>query len=417
MGRSRVARNRTASGAPDRPPHVLIIVQNLPVPLDRRVWMECRALRSAGFDVSVICPKGPGDAALEILEGVHIHRYRPAPAVSGLFGYVLEFIYAWVRTAVLSVEVWHRRRFDAIQACNPPDTYWALALLYRPAGVRFVFDQHDLCPEVFTSRFEGRGGVQLMGLRALERGAYRAADHVVTVNGSYRDVVTGRGRRRPEDVTIVRSGPDPERMRRGEPSPTLREGRKHLCCYLGVMGPQDGVDLLIRAIDVYVHELGRDDCQFALLGFGDCLDDLRQLASDLGVEPWVTFTGRADDRMITQYLSTADIGLDPDPLNALNDVSTMNKVLEYMAFELPVVTFDLRETRVSAGDAAVYVQPNDVAAFTKAIAALLDDPERRHESGALGRRRIEDELGWHHQAGHYVGVYDRLLRPERPVGV
>jgi glycosyltransferase involved in cell wall biosynthesis len=410
-------RKRRTGGAEPRaaestdPPHVLIIVQNLPVPLDRRVWMECRALRAAGYDVSVICPKGPGDAGYEVLEGVHIHRYRPAPPVSGLPGYLFEFVYAWLRTALLSTRVWRRRRFDAIQACNPPDTHWALALLYKSAGVRFVFDQHDLCPEVFTSRFPGSGGPQLMGLRALEWAAYRTADHVITVNGSYQEVATGRGRRRREDVTVVRSGPDPDRMKRGAVDEGVKRGREHLCCYLGVMGPQDGVDLLIRAIDVYVHELGRDDCEFALLGFGDCLDELSKLTTELGLDPWVTFTGRADDQVISRYLSSADLGLDPDPLNPLNDVSTMNKVLEYMAFELPVVTFDLHETRVSAGPAATYVPPNDVVLYAKSIAELLDDPERCAAMGATGRRRIEESLGWNHQAAAYVGVYDQLLRP------
>jgi glycosyltransferase involved in cell wall biosynthesis len=397
---------------------VLIIVQNLPVPLDRRVWMECRSLRRAGFDVSVICPMGPDRVAFEELEGVRIHRYRPAPEAQGLAGYVVEFAYAWLRTLWLSLAVWRGRRFDAIQACNPPDTYWALALLYRPFGVRFVYDQHDLCPEVYESRFGDEGsGVQLGTMRAFEQAAYRTAHHVITVNESYRAIALGRGKRKPTGVTVVRSGPDPDRMRRGEPKPDLRHGRPDLACYLGVMGPQDGVDLLLQAIDVYVHELGRDDCHFALLGFGDCLRDLQAMAADLSLDEWVTFTGRADDAMITDYLSTATFGLDPDPLNPLNDVSTMNKVLEYMAFELPVVTFDLKETRVSAGEAARYVEPNDVGLFAKAMADLLDSPaDERRCMGEIGRARIEDELGWHHQAARYVGVYENLLgAPPRPV--
>lgn len=395
-------------------PHVLIIVQNLPVPLDRRVWMECLALRAAGFDVSVICPKGgPHSASHEVLEGVHIHRYRPAPTVKGTLGYLLEFTYAWVRTALASVRVWRRHPFDAVQACNPPDTYWSLALLYKPFGVRFVYDQHDLCPEVFMSRFATHEGPQLTVLRGLERASYRTADRVITVNDSYRDVAYTRGRVPPHNVTVVRSGPDPARMRRGEPHPELRRGRPHMACYLGVMGPQDGVDLLVRAVDVYVHELGREDCQFALLGFGDCFDELRALSVELQVDEWITFTGRADDTMIDHYLSTADVGLDPDPLNPLNDVSTMNKVLEYMAYELPVVTFDLRETRVSAGRAARYVTPNDVREFAKAVADLLDDPAERRQMGELGRRRIETELGWHEQVSRYVGVYRDLIGDPR----
>jgi glycosyltransferase involved in cell wall biosynthesis len=261
---------------------VLIVVQNLPVPLDRRVWLECRALHGAGFDVSVICPKGGDDtAARETIEGVRVYRYRPAPPVKGTPGYVLEFVYAWLRTAWLSWRVWRRQPFDAMQACNPPDTYWALALLFRFVGVRFVYDQHDLCPEVYMSRFDVETGLKVSLLRGLEWASYRTADHVIAVNGSYRDVATARGRVDPAGVTVVRSGPDPIRMRKGEPRPELRRGRERLGCYLGVMGPQDGVDLLVRAIDVYVHELGRTDCHFALLGFGDCLDELQALCTEL----------------------------------------------------------------------------------------------------------------------------------------
>jgi glycosyltransferase involved in cell wall biosynthesis len=296
-----------------------------------------------------------------------------------------------------------------MQACNPPDTYWALALLFRFVGVRFVYDQHDLCPEVYMSRFDVETGLKVSLLRGLEWASYRTADHVIAVNGSYRDVATARGRVDPAGVTVVRSGPDPIRMRKGEPRPELRRGRERLGCYLGVMGPQDGVDLLVRAIDVYVHELGRTDCHFALLGFGDCLDELQALCTELELDDWITFTGRADDVMIDHYLSTADLGLDPDPLNPLNDVSTMNKVLEYMAYELPLVAFELRESKVSAGEAARFVEPNDVGAFAKAIAELLDNPGECARMGAIGRRRIEDELGWPHQAVRYVDVYRKLL--------
>ena len=390
--------------------HVLIIVQNLSVPLDRRVWLECQTLVAADFDVSVVCPRGPQEERFEELDGVRIHRYRPAPAASGTLGYVAEFAYSWLATAWLTLRIFSRRRFGVLQACNPPDTFFLLALLLRPLGVRFVYDQHDLCPEVFVSRFGRDTGPALRGLRWLEAATYRSAHHVITVNESYREVAMSRGRVPAGRITVVRSGPRPDRMRRADPVPELLEGRSHLCCYLGVMGPQDGVDLLIRAVDVLVNERGRTDCQFALLGFGDCLDDLRRQSSELGLDPWITFTGRADDAMITEYLSTAALGLDPDPKNPLNDVSTMNKVLEYMAYELPVVTFDLKETRRSAEEAAYYVEPNDVRAFADAIDRLLDDPERRAKMGQVGRRRIEDDLGWDKQAPRYLDVYREALK-------
>ena len=404
-------------------PHVLIIVQNLPVPLDRRVWLECQALVAAGYRVSVICPKGPDDPAFEEIDRVRIHKYRPAPPARGLAGYLWEFSYCWLRTAWLAGRIWRREPFDALQACNPPDTYWALALLHRPPLCRhhtakFVYDQHDLNPEVFRSRFgEPTGLVQRAQLRFLywlEWCTYRVADHVIATNHSYRTIAINRGRCRPDGVSVVRSGPDTRRMRPVDGLPVLRRGRSHLLVYLGVMGPQDGVDVALRALQVLVAAHGRTDVHLALLGFGDCYQDLVRLARELGLEEYVTFTGRADARMITEYLSTADIGLAPDPLNPLNDVSTMNKTMEYMSFALPVVTFDLVEARVSAGDAAAYVDPigtldECVHRFAEAITELIDDPERRVGMALAARRRAESVLDWQPQRRAYVAVYDRLL--------
>jgi glycosyltransferase involved in cell wall biosynthesis len=393
---------------------VLIIVQNLPVPLDRRVWLECQALTAAGYQVAVISIRGREDSAYDHLDGVHIYRYRPAPPARGALGYAWEFAYSWFMTALLSLRVARRHGFDVIQACNPPDTYWALAALYRPFGKRFVYDQHDLNPEVFLSRFGSRlglaGRLQYKTLLWLERMTYRLADRVISTNESYRQIALDRGGRRPDEVTVVRSGPDTSLMRPVDGLAHLRKGRRYLAVYLGIMGPQDGVDVALRALDAYVHDLGRDDLHLALLGFGDCLEDLQELATRLRLDDHVTFTGRADARMITEYLSTADIGISPDPLNPLNDVSTMNKTMEYMAFALPVVAFDLRETRVSAGDAAVYVEPGDVAGYAKAIANLLDDDDQRAEMAVAGRQRAAAVLDWEPQRAAYVRVYDRLLR-------
>jgi glycosyltransferase involved in cell wall biosynthesis len=399
---------------------VLIIVQNLPVPLDRRVWLECQALTAAGYQVCVISIRGPEDRAYQLLEGVHIYRYRPAPQARGALGYLWEFGYSWLMTALLSVRIARRHGFDVIQACNPPDTYWALAALYKPLGKRFVYDQHDLNPEVFLSRFGPKLGVvgrlQYRLLLWLERMTYRLADHVISTNESYRQVALDRGHRGGSDVTVVRSGPDTSLMRPVAGLAQLRKGRRYLAVYLGIMGPQDGVDVAIRALDTYVHRLGRTDLHLALLGFGDCLEDLQKLATDLGLDDFVTFTGRADARMITEYLSTADIGLSPDPLNPLNDVSTMNKTMEYMAFALPVVAFDLKETRVSAADAATYIEPGDVEAYAHAVAALLDDADRRAAMAVAGRERAAAVLDWEPQKRAYVGVYDRLMH-RAPEGV
>jgi len=397
-------------------PGVLIIVQNLPVPMDRRVWLECKALTAAGYHVSVICIAGPSDPAHELLEGVDIYKYKPAPQAEGTLGFLWEFAYSWTRAAALSVRVWRRHGFDVLQACNPPDTYWLLGMLYRLVGKKFVYDQHDLNPEVFISRFgEPRGLLQTVQYRmllTLERLTYRFAHHVISTNESYRTVAMTRGHRAADEVTVVRSGPDTSVMRpvaEVAEATSLRNGRRYLACYLGIMGPQDGVDVLLAAIDYYVHILGRDDCQFALLGFGDCLEMLQEMSTALELDDYVTFTGRANPETIARYLSAADVGVCPDPMNPLNDVSTMNKTMEYMAFAVPVVAFDLKETRVSAQEAAIYVHPGDIAGFATELGDLLDDDDRRAEMAVQARLRAAADLDWRPQAQAYVGVYDRLL--------
>ncbi|WP_020668529.1 glycosyltransferase family 4 protein [Amycolatopsis nigrescens] len=393
--------------------HVLIIVQNLPVPLDRRVWLECRALVDAGFEVSVICPKGPDDPPYEWLDEVHLYKYAPPPQAEGVLGYLREFAYCWAQTARLSRKVWRRRPFDVIQACNPPDTYWALARLWAPRGVRFVFDHHDLNPEVYRSRFGEPAGItgkaQLAGLYWLERNTFRTADRVISTNTSYQRIAIERGKVAPERTTVVRSGPDTSVMRPGKPKPELKRGREHLVVWLGIMGPQDGVDGVLEVARRVVHEHGRTDVGFALLGFGDCLEELRGQCTELGLDEHVEFTGRVGAAQISDYLSTASVGLSADPLSPLNDVSTMNKTMEYMAFALPVLAYRLTETVVSAGNCAVYLEPGDVAGFSAALVDLLDDPARRAELGKAGRVRAERELDWAPQSAAYVSVYQELL--------
>lgn len=398
-------------------PHVLIIVQNLPVPLDRRVWLECQALLARGYRVSVICPKGPGDPDHEVVEGVDLYKYRPAPEAKGLLGFVWEFAYSWLRTAWLSLRVRRAGRFHLIQACNPPDTYWLLALLWRPFGVRFVFDHHDLNPELFLSRFgEPRGGPQKAQYRALvwlERRTFRAAHRVISTNESYRAIAIRRGDRRPEHVTVVRSGPDTEQMRPVYPvSP--RPADEVVLVYLGIMGPQDGVDQVLLVMDELVHRRGRTNVRAILLGFGDCLEDLRKQSASLGLDGHVTFTGRVDRVQIAEYLSRADIGLGPDLKTPLNDVSTMNKTMEYMAYALPSVAFDLAETRVSGADSVLYVPTGDIHAFADAVEKLIDDPGLRAELGRQARTRVAAELDWRAQAEAYVSVYDELTGFSRP---
>jgi glycosyltransferase involved in cell wall biosynthesis len=388
---------------------VLIIVQNLPVPFDRRVWLECQALVAAGFEVSVVCPKGKGDPAYQVIDGVRLYKYKPYAPGGSKLGFVYEYIYSFLATTRLVTKARRSGRFRVLQACNPPDIFWPIALVLRVLDrTRFVFDHHDLCPELFQSRFPDGPSLPYRGLLALERRTHRTADHVISTNESYRAIAIERSGRSPADVTVVRTGPDPERLVRGAAKPELRRGRRYLAAYIGVMGPQDGVDIVLHAAAVVVGELHRGDIAFTLIGSGDCFDDLVALRDELNLTGHVEFTGRAPDELVADIMSTADVGLSPDPLNPLNDVSTMNKTMEYMAYELPVVAFDLKETRVSAGDAAVYVKPNDVHEYARAIVSLMDDEPRRAQLGKAGRVRVELELAWPHQERTYVGVYRAL---------
>lgn len=388
---------------------VLIIVQNLPVPFDRRVWLECQALVGAGYGVSVICPKGKGDPKFHEIDGVRIYKYRPAPVTTNTISFFYEFAYCWLMTAWLALKVFARDGFKVMQACNPPDTFFVLGALFKLVGVKYVFDQHDLCPELFESRGDEYNRTLHKALLLLERGTYATANHVISTNESYRSVAFRRGKKKPHQVTIVRTGPDPDKLRRSEPRPEHRRGHQHLVVYIGVMGPQDGVDYALRSVHHFVHGLGRTDTQFTFIGKGDAFADLQKLVTELKIEDHVHFTGRAPDELVAELMSTADLGLSPDPKNPLNDVSTMNKTMEYMSYELPVVAFDLVETRVSAQDAAVYVEPNDTVQYAEAIADLLDDPNRRADMGKEGRDRVEKVLAWPNSARNYLTVYRGLL--------
>jgi glycosyltransferase involved in cell wall biosynthesis len=401
---------------------ILIIVQNLPVPFDRRVWLECQALTRAGYRVAVVCPKGTGDPAYEVVDGVELYKYRPYAPGGSKLSFVAEYAYSFAATSWHALKARRKGRFAAIQACNPPDIFWPLAMAFRAVErSKFVFDHHDLCPELYESRFgadEGdraqvKDSLPYKGLRFLERRTHRTADHVISTNESYRQIAITRSGKDPADVTVVRTGPDPARLQRGEPDESQRRDRTYLAGYIGVMGPQDGVDVVVRAAAIIVHELKRDDIAFTLIGKGDCYDELVALRDELKLTGHVEFTGRAPDEVVKKVLSTADIGLSPDPMNPLNDVSTMNKTMEYMAFELPVVAFDLVETRVSAGDAAIYVKPTgdaerDVRDYAQAIVDLIDDADERARMSKLGRARVEEELAWPHQERAYLSVYQRV---------
>jgi glycosyltransferase involved in cell wall biosynthesis len=391
-------------------PRILIIVQNLPVPFDRRVWLECRTLTRAGYRVAVVCPKGKGDPSYQVIDGVQIYKYRPYSPGGGAASYLAEYAYSFAATLLLSLKAARGGRFGAVQSCNPPDIFWPIGILFKLwQGSRFVFDHHDLCPETFESRFPAGSQALYRGLRLLERCTTGSADHVISTNESYRKLVMDRDGVEPDRVTVVRTGPDPDKLKAVDAIPSLRRGRPHLAAYLGVMGPQDGVDIVIKVAHFVVNTLKRTDISFTLIGSGDCFDELVALRDQLQLQDFVEFTGRAPDEDVRDILSTADVGMSPDPRNPLNDVSTMNKTMEYMAFGLPVLAFDLRETRASAEEAGVYATPNDIEEMSRLLVDLIDDEPRRQSMGSAGRRRVEEKLAWSHQEPHYLSVYNRLL--------
>jgi len=402
------------SESPRMRKRVLILVQNLSVPFDRRVWLECQSLVNAGFRVAVVCPKASGDPTYHRLDGVDLYKYRPYAPGGSSVSFVLEYVYSFVATLLLSLRASCRGRFAVVQSCNPPDLFWPIGLLFRMLhGSSFVFDHHDLCPELYESRFPDGNRLIYRALRLMERCTARTADHVISTNDSYRQIVLDRDGIEPASVTVVRTGPDLTRLCRTTAEPSLRRAKPHLAAYLGVMGPQDGVDLVLDMVHHIVHQLGRRDIGFTLIGSGDCFDDLVALSHRLDLSDFVTFTGRIPDAEVAAILSTADVGISPDPKNPLNDVSTMNKTMEYLAFALPVVAFDLRETRVSAADAAVYATPNDVTELAQLLVDLIDDEPRRRAMGMVGLARIEQELAWGHQAPRYVEIYETLTAGSR----
>lgn len=398
-------------GPDGRPPRLLILVENLSVPLDRRVWQESRALVEEGFEVVVICPAGTNqDREPDVtIDGVRILRYPLRAATGGPLGYVREYAVALWHTASLAARVRMSGPVDVVQACNPPDLLFLVALPLKLLGARFVFDHHDLVPELFRSRFPGGGRLLHRVAVLAERVTFAVADMVLSTNESYRRVALERGHIHPDRVHIVRSAPDLDRFVMREPDPRLRRGKAHLAAYLGVMGPQDGVDHALRALALLRHELGRDDLHTIFMGAGDRYDQLVALSRELGLDDVVEFPGRVSDEFVQRCLSTADVCLSPDPRNPLNDVSTMNKVVEYMAMARPLVSFDLVEARVSAGDAAVYAPANDERAFARCIDQLLVDPERRRRMGAEGRARVERDLSWAVSRRRFVQAYRSLL--------
>jgi glycosyltransferase involved in cell wall biosynthesis len=388
---------------------VLIIVENLPLPFDRRVWHECRTLRAAGAEVAVICPTGKGyEGRYEELEGVHIYRHPLPTDARGATGYLIEYSAALFHEVRLALKIALKHGFDTLQGCNPPDLIFLVAAPYKLFGRRYIFDHHDINPELYEAKFNRRDRFWKLML-LFERWNFRFADTVISTNESYREIALTRGRKVPEDVFVVRSGPDLNRLTMVPPNPEWRNGRRHMVGYVGVIGDQEGVDLLLEAARKIVFDMQRD-VQFVLVGGGPALDDLKAMTQRLGLSAHVTFTGRAPDQTLFEVLSTADIGVNPDRVNPMNDKSTMNKILEYMAFSKPIVQFDVTEGRNSALEASLYARPNDTDDMAEKIVELLDDPERRARMGRFGRERVETELSWDHQVPALIAAYQHAHR-------
>lgn len=394
---------------------VLILVQNESLPGDRHVWNQCCALTRAGYEVTVICPQGArrDREPHQILQGVHIHRYAARQADGGIMAYGREYASALWNMARLVRRLSRESPFAVVHACSPPDLLLLCALPLRRQGTRFIFDHHDLTPELFASRFGRAGGLVHRVTLLAEQVGFRLADVVLSVNDSYRRVALTRGRRRPEDVHVVRTGPDLTRFSPTDPDLGLKRGRAFLLSYVGVMGPQDGVDHAIRALAVLRQR--REDWHAVFMGDGEMLDAMERLAQDLGLSEHVEFMGWVEHDTVRRVLSTSDVCLAPDPKNPLNDVSSMIKISEYMAMSRPIVSYELRESRVGAADAAVYAPANDVQAFAQCIDELLDDPDRRRQMGAAGRARAEGLMAWEHQERALLAAYARALNGHAPV--
>ncbi|MEO1456552.1 MAG: glycosyltransferase family 4 protein [Pseudomonadota bacterium] len=398
----------SAPALPGAGRRVLIIVENLPVPFDRRVWSEATTLKEHGYTVSVICPTGKGhEARFEVIDGIEIHRH-PLTEARGALGYLREYASALFHQLRLSVRVLRKGGIDVIHGCNPPDLIFLNALALRPFGVRYIFDHHDICPELYETKFESRGFLW-RAMCWLERMTFRTALVSIATNESYRRIAMERGGMAPEDVFVVRSGPRLERLQIRPPVPALKQGAGHLIGYVGVIGRQEGLDLLLDAAAHLTGPLGRDDVHFGIVGGGPELDAIRAEAEARGLARFFTFTGRAPDDLLLDMLNTADICVNPDRATPMNDLSTMNKILEYMALEKPIVQFDLHEGRESAGEASLYAAKNDAEDFAAKIAELLDDAEARARMGKAGRARVIERFSWEHSIPPLLAAYDRAF--------
>lgn len=398
--------------------HVVLIVENEAVPFDRRMWNMSKALRDFGAEVSVICPKfGVDSLDDEVLEGIRIHRYTNTFSDGTVQGYLREYANAFVKTALLVARLlWRGERPDVVHVANPPDIFWPLALCLRMLGVAFIFDEHDLSPQAYQSRFgkdEASAGLLFKAQVWCQRLSYRFADGIISTNESYRASALNADRTYAAKIFVVRNGPDTRSFRTCLPNPALKNGHKYLAAYIGVMAVQDGVEYVIRALDELVNKRGYQDLIVYLIGKGDDWQRLKDLTDELGLGSHCVFTGRIPDEPALEILSTADVALSPDPKSPLNDVSTMTKIMEYMALGKPIVSFDLKETRFSAGESALYVENNDATAFADGILRILEDADLSERMAGLGVERVATTLSWQKQSVNLLRAYRFVLSESR----
>ena len=389
---------------------ILIIVENLTVPLDRRVWQEARTLQEAGYTVSVVCPKGGKyTKPYEVLEGIHIFRHPLPIEADGALGYALEYSWALAWEFALSVKAYWKVGFDAVQACNPPDLLFLIGGFWKYLfGKRFVFDHHDINPELYEAKFNKQGRFHKL-LLWLERLTFKTADVSIATNETFKEIAIERGGMDANRVYIVRSVPDMQRFKRTQPDLSLKNGRKYLAGYVGIMGAQDGVDLLIEAMHDLVHVKGRRDVQCAIVGSGTELPNLQRMASTRGLDDYITFTGFLSGEPLLKAYSAFDIGVIPDPKNSYNDKISMNKVFEYMSLGIPFVSFDLIECKKASGGAALYARDNDPVSLGEQMTRILDDADLASALGQEGLMRARMLLKWENERARLLGAYDSVL--------
>lgn len=388
--------------------HILIIVENLPLPFDRRVWQEANTLKEHGADVSIICPQMKGyTKKYEVLNGIHIYRHPLPLEASGARGYLVEYSTALFWEWWLSLKIFFRKRFHVIQGCNPPDLIFLVAWFFRIFGVKYVFDHHDINPELYIAKYNKKGGFYKM-LLWVERLTFATANFSIATNESYKEIAIRRGKMSPDKVQVVRSGPKLDRLKLTSGNIKYKKGRRFLVGYVGVIGEQEGLDLLLESAKYIVSK--RQDVQFGIVGGGTELEKIKQLTADMGLSDYVDYYGRVDDATMVDVLNTADICVNPDRPTEMNNLSTMNKIMEYMALKKPIVQYDLKEGKFSAQGASLYAENTSTLDFAEKMIWLLDNEEERNRMGEYGYSRVVNELSWEFESSKLVSFYKRVLK-------